>query len=369
MSRKSPAAAVKGRKARTVGMTVAFLLTLCAWLPPGRAEGEERPLVLLLRPVPASEALIEAIVRIKSELSAGGFSVTVADSPSADAGVDRHALVEQAGQEVAAVAAVGVFGDLDEGTAELWVVESITGKPATWHLELRVTPDRRISEVLAIRVSELLRASQVESGLKADRPVPPPRPQPPPVDVRRVEPAPHPSDPSLGPWTLAVEAGAAGLGGLGGLGVALAPCARLRVALGERLWLRLVATGFGTRPTVRTDIASATVSQTLILLEGAAWLRPRRRVRPLFSVGLGAERVTVAGSIDPPFHGEQNARWFFAGDVGAGVALRLLAHWEVQIEAHALFAAPRPTVRFFDVEAARAGQPTLLLVITVAGGA
>jgi hypothetical protein len=361
----SPAAEGMGRKAYAARMMAPFLLTLCAGWPLARAHGEERPLVLLLRPVPTGETLVEAIVRIKSELSAGGFSVIVADSPSADAGADRHALVEQAGQEAEAVAAVGVFGDLDQGAAELWVVERITGKPATWHLELRVTPDRRISEVLAIRVQELLRASQVELGLTADRPVPPP-PQPPPVDVRRVEPAP---DPSLGPWTLAVEAGAAGLGGYGGLGLALAPCARLRVALGERLWLRLAALGFGTRPTVRADFASATVSQSLILLEAAAWLRPRRRVRPLFSLGLGAERVAVAGSIEPPFHGEQNARWFLAGDVGAGVALRLLAHWEVQLEAHALFTAPRPAVRFFDVEAARAGQPTLLLLLTMAGGA
>jgi hypothetical protein len=360
-----PAAEVKRRKGHTVAGPLALLLTLCGWSAPALATNEAPLKVLLLRPVPTSEALVEAVVRIKSELAASGFEVTVADSPSAEPGADLGALIEQAGQEAAAVATVCVFGDLDQGAAELWVVERITGKPATWHLELRVTPDRRISEVLAIRVQELLRASQVELGLKADRPAPPPAP-PPQVVVRRVEPAP---DPALGPWTLAAEAGAAGFGGWGGLGLALAPFARLRVALGEQLWLRVSAMGLGTRPTVRTDFASATVSQSLLLLEGAAWLRPGRRVRPLFSLGLGAERVAVAGSIDPPYHGERNARWFVAGDVGAGVALRLLAHWEVLVEAHALFAAPRPAVRFFDVAAARAGQPTLLLVLTMAGGA
>jgi hypothetical protein len=358
--------------ARACRARVAILLALFAGWVPGRAASEPLPKVLLLRPIPTTEALLEATLRIKSELAAGGFEVSVADSPSVAPGADVRALVEQARQDAAAVAAVGVFGDLEEGTAELWVVERISGKPATWHLEVRVTPDRRISEVLAIRVQELLRASQIELGLAADRPAPPrpppppPRPQPDALVKPRVAP---PANPSLAAWALAVEAGAAGFGGWGGLGVSLAPAARLRLALGERLWLRLSAMGLGTRPTVRSDLpAAASVSQSLLLLECAAYLRPGRRVRPLFSLGLGGERMAVVGSVGPPFHGERNARWFFAGDVGAGAALRLGAHVEALLEAHALVAAPRPAVRFFDVEAARAGQPTLLLVLTLAVG-
>jgi hypothetical protein len=359
--------------ARIAPVGTAILLALVAGGLPARAASEPLPKVLLLRPAPTSEALLEATLRIRSELAASGFEVTVADSPSVAPGADLRAQVEQARQDAAAVAAVGVFGDLDEGAAELWVVERISGKPATWHLEVRVTPDRRISEVLAIRVQELLRASQIELGLAAERPAPPPpslppppRPQPDALVKPRVAP---PANPPLAAWALAVEAGAAGFGGWGGLGASLAPAARLRLALGERLWLRLSAMGLGTRPTVRTDLpAAASVSQGLLLLECAAWLRPGRRVRPLFSLGLGGERMAVVGSVGPPFHGERNARWFFAGDVGAGVALRLATHLELLVEAHALVAAPRPAVRFFDVEAARAGQPTLLLVLTLAAG-
>jgi hypothetical protein len=90
----------------------------------------------------------------------------------------------------------------------------------------------------------------------------------------------------------------------------------------------------------------------------------------VISLGLGAERVAVEGSTSSPsYQGAHNARWFAAGDIGAGVSLRLGAHWEMLLEAHALFAAPRPAVRFFDVEVARAGQPTLLAILTLAGGA
>jgi hypothetical protein len=76
----------------------------------------------------------------------------------------------------------------------------------------------------------------------------------------------------------------------------------------------------------------------------------------------------VDGTAGAPYVGEHNMRWFFAVDVGAGIALRLAKHWQVQLEAHALWTAPRPEVRFFDAGGARAGQPTLLAILTLAGG-
>jgi hypothetical protein len=173
----------------------------------------------------------------------------------------------------------------------------------------------------------------------------------------------------LAPWTFALELGASTFGGWGGIGPTLAPAARLRLALDERFWVRLTALGLGTRPRVRTQAGSASVSQDLLLLECAAWLRPRRWVRPLVSLGVGAQRVEVEGMASAPYQGERNARWFAAADAGAGLALRLRTHWEVQLEVHALIAAPRPAIRFFDAEAARAGQPMVLAILTLAGGA
>ena len=322
--------------------------------------------MLLLRPVPASEVLAEAILRIKSELTAGGFEVAVADIEGAEPGPDPRALMERAGQALAPSATIGIFGNLEQGPAELWVVDRITGKTVIRRLEVQASADRRISEVLAIRAQELLRASLVELLVQENRPAPA-SPEAPPQVQRWVKQA---VESPLAPWTFALEVGASTFGGWGGIGPTLAPAARLRMAWGERLWGRLTAIGLGTHPSVHTDIGSAGVSQNLLLLECAAWLRPRRLVRPLVSLGLGAERVAVDGTASLPYYqGESNARWFAAGDLGAGVALRLRAHWEVQLEAHALFAVPRPAVHFFDVEAARAGQPTLLAILTLAGGA
>jgi hypothetical protein len=333
---------------------------------PAAARAEPRVPVRVLRPLPTSALLAEAILRIKSELLAGGFMVEVTDSESADPGPEARALMERSGQGLAPSATIGIFGDLDRGPAELWVVDHITGKPVTLRLEVQASADRRISEILAIRAVELLRASLVELRLEEQRPTPAKTPPPPQVqhEVGRAVAAP------LAPWSLALEIGASTFGGWGGLGPTLAPAARLRLALGERFWLRLTGLGLGTSSSVQTDLGAASVSQNLVLLELAAWLRPRRVLRPMISLGLGAERVAVEGSTgSPSYLGAQHARWFLAGDVGAGVSLRLGTHWELQLEAHALCALPRPAVRFLDVEVAWTGQPTLLAILTLAGGA
>jgi len=165
--------------------------------------------------------------------------------------------------------------------------------------------------VLAIRAQELLRASLVEFLVEENRPNPaiaPPSPQ----IHRWVKQA---VESRVAPWTLGLELGATTFGGWGGIGPAVAPAARLRMALGERFWARLTALGLGSGPRVNwNSTSSASVSQSLVLLEVASWLRPRRLVRPLFSLGLGLERVAVEGAATLPYQGERNARWFVAGD-------------------------------------------------------
>jgi hypothetical protein len=354
-------------KVRAVLFALALaLLAICAFPGLSLARSDQPVTVLLLRRVPADEILAEAVLRIKGELVAGGFQVAVADIDSSEPGEDPRALMEQAGQDLAPSATIGIFGNLDQGSAELWVVDRITGKTVIRRIEVQASSDRPISEVLAIRAQELLRASLVEFLVEENRPNPAiaaPSPQ----IHRWVKQA---VESRVAPWTLALELGATTFGGWGGIGPAVAPAARLRMALGERFWARLTALGLGSGPRVNWNSTfSASVSQSLVLLEVASWLRPRRLVRPLFSLGLGLERVAVEGTATLPYQGERNARWFAAGDAGVGVSLRLQAHWEVQLEVHALFATPRPAVRFLDTEVARAGQPTLLAILTLAGGA
>jgi hypothetical protein len=341
------------------------LLAICVLPALCLARSDQPVLVLLLRRVPSDEILAEAILRIKGELVAGGFQVAVADIDGLEHGADPRALMESAGQDLAPSATIGIFGNLEQGSAELWVVDRITGKTVIRRLQVQASSDRPISEVLAIRAQELLRASLVEFLVEENRPNPA-LATPSPQIHRWVKQA---VESPVAPWTLGLELGVTTFGGWGGIGPTLAPAARLRMALGERFGTRLTALGLGTRPRVSADTGSAYVSQNLLLLEVASWLRPRRLIRPMFSLGLGALRVGVEGTATLPYQGERNARWFAAADAGVGVVLRLQAHWEIQLEAHAVFAAPRPAIRFFDVEVAQAGQPTLLAILTLAGGA
>jgi len=151
---------------------IAFVAALVAvWAFPAirLASADQGVPVLLLRRVPADEILNEAILRIKGELVAGGFQVAVADSAAAEA--DPRALMEQAGRAQSPSATIAIFGDLHQGTADLWVVDRMSTMTVIRRLEVQASPDQPISEVLAIRAQELLRASLVACKMSLDAPL------------------------------------------------------------------------------------------------------------------------------------------------------------------------------------------------------
>ena len=166
--------------------------------------------VLLLRPLPTSDTRTEAILRIKSELRAGGFDVAIEDIQADAIPSDPRGLVEHAGAGLAPSATLGVFGDLDRGPVEMWVADRITGKSVVRRIEVEVTSDRRISEVLAIRAQEILHASLVERLLGNSRP-PAAAPVPPEIEPSVEQVVPRPA----AHWRMAVRGGRRGSRRLG----------------------------------------------------------------------------------------------------------------------------------------------------------
>ncbi|HEY5281544.1 MAG TPA: hypothetical protein VIM14_02035, partial [Polyangia bacterium] len=272
-------------------MAVTVVLAALGVLAPasGWAQADREVLVALLRPIPTSELVSEAIVRIKSELLAGGFHVLVTDCPAADLLPEPRVLMERAGQVNAPSATLAIFGNLSEGSAELWVVDRITGKSVIRRVAVETSSDRPISEVLAIRAQELLRATLVEVLVEESRPSPTvAKPQ-------SEEAARKPQSSTMRKdWRFAIEVGGSAFGGWGGIGPTLAPAARLRFAMDEHFWIRLTGLGFGSQPRLQSTIgstsASAKVRQDVVLLECAAWLRTRRILRPMASLGIGTLR-------------------------------------------------------------------------------
>ena len=143
------------------------------------------------------------------------------------------------------------------------------------------------------------------------------------------------------------------------------PVGRLGLRLSARSQLRLSVAGLGSRPVVRHVYGTATVSQTMALLELGLALGIDQRIQPLLSLGGGVLNVAVAGTGDTPYEGLKSQQWSAAVDAGAGLAVALGSRAALVSEIHALLASPHPVVRFIDTKAATIGNPTLMFTLTL----
>ncbi len=122
--------------------------------------------------------------------------------------------------------------------------------------------------------------------------------------------------------------------------------------------------GLGSRPRVDSRYGSATLSQSLALLE-LAGVRSGKRVRLAASLGVGALDVSVAGIGAAPYEGRDSQRLSAAFGGGLGVAFAIGSRAALATEIQALVASPHPIVRFVDTPAATVGYPSLLLTVTL----
>ena len=94
-----------------------FLLVMLAIALCSRVLRAESALVVLVRPSAQSGVVTEAITRIRGELIADGFEVSVVDAPP---GSDRASVLARADQQTGAAATLGLFLHADASAAELW---------------------------------------------------------------------------------------------------------------------------------------------------------------------------------------------------------------------------------------------------------
>jgi hypothetical protein len=339
---------------RAVSIT---LFALAIALRSGIARAETA-LVVLVRPAAQSAVVTEALTRIRGELVADGFEVSVVDGA---AGLAPAEVLARADQPASAAATLGLFVQADAGAAELWVVDRLTNKTVVRSVQMAQSSGATVPEVLARRSVELLRASLLEILVDTQKRAPT-TPTPHAQASRWAERALEPRRSSFG-----IEAGALGLVGFGGIGAAILPVARVRAAFGERFGARLTLSGLGTRPQVVAAEGTATVSQELALAEFLADFAPSAVLRPHVSLGAGAYHIGVEGSAKWPYAGLLGDRVTFAADVGAGLALSLTSAFAVAIEGHALWLAHYPVIRFLHAETAETGRPLVSAALTLVG--
>jgi hypothetical protein len=238
----------------------------------------------------------------------------------------------------------------------------------------RVSIDPGLShapQTIAIRAIELLRSCLLEIDLLAGAAPPSGNASasapPPPVPVPSTLP---PADLSARgdaatAWRLGIGAGGIVMFTTDGVGPAVLPCLHLDWRLTPAWLLQADLAGRGARGYVSGSTGSARVAQDHVLLGVGYRALPGHRVRPSFSVSMGALRTAVEGQALAPNQGHDVAQWSFLVDGGVGAVLRLGERWDVSAAAHVQAATPYPAVRFVGQTVATAASPNVLLGLTV----
>jgi hypothetical protein len=184
---------------------------------PARAETPAAGTILLV----VDDRAVALATRVAAELEALGFSVQTQTREPKPAELATEA------RRAGAFAAIGI-GPTAEGNVEITVLDRVTGKTVRREILGRSLTDPTTRELVALRASELLRASLME----IEAPHPPRGELPPTPVVARV---------AVAPETIRRPERRLRLGAESGVLVApgLSPAPLLQAALGVRAWQRL----------------------------------------------------------------------------------------------------------------------------------
>lgn len=293
--------------ARRVASLALALALLCA----GAARAEPPPSGHILLVV--DERAVALATRVAAELESLGFSV---ESQTREPEPAELAL---AARRASAFAAIGI-GPTAAGNVEITVLDRVTGKTVRRELLGRSLEDPTTRELVALRASELLRASLME----IEAPHPPRGDVPPPPAVVRIAQAPETLRRPERRFRLGVEGGALVAPGLSAapllqasFGARLLPALELGITLGSQLTPGERRAGVGR---VESTARWLSVGPKLMLL-------PRREQS---GVALGVEAsVTLLGvsasgfASDAGYRGASHFVWSPAVTLGIDSKIRI----------------------------------------------
>ena len=326
--------------------------------------------VTLLQSSTASPRARRCLTRVREELAAGGFDVTVSEF---GAGGEALWMVDAPGPRDGSIATIALIGNPDEGPAELWIVDGVPwGRAVVRRLLVPAGATTHDDEVLAVRALEFLRASALElargapGSHAASTAANPSAPSAPPVTVTaQAAPPVAPVGAAAERGPVSFELGLSLLESSRALGPAFLPVARLRVEWLSLLETRVTVAGLGTQPRVTSLEGTAVVGHVVGLFELRTAFRHGHAVRPAIGVGGGVLRVSVDGEGNGPYDGLRGERWAGLFDVGAGLTARLGGRLAAAFELHGQLATPYPTLRFSGDEVARIARPALFSSLTL----
>ncbi|MGC4070865.1 MAG: hypothetical protein QM784_40550 [Polyangiaceae bacterium] len=311
------------------------------------------PKVLLVQPAKSEAAAGYALVRVRGELVAEGFDVTILETTPGTTSAEAMAAAGQDG----ASATIGLFLSADGSDAELWVVDKLTAKTVVRHVRTATNPSEQLSEVLATRVVELLRASLLEVVVAqrhgAAQTAVTTSPQ---TKKKAASWAAKPLQLS-GDHEVRFHLGEAMVWNPSQLGPAFLLAGRFEWLLSAMVHPRLSFIGLGTSPRVTRAEGEASVQQGGGLLEIGIMPLTENTYRPQLTLGAGLWHTAVEGRASWPYEGSNFERWGFAVDAGIGTTLPLTNVLALVAEGHATLVTPNPVIRFAGHDVARVGRP------------
>jgi len=309
--------------------------------------------VVLLRPPVTDDVTSDALARVRGELTAGGFDVSML---AQDPNLDVRTALETVGRELDPIAAFAIVRAAGGNTAEIWVCDRMAGKSVIQSVRLDAAgtpgePSRSV--VLAVRAVELLKASLAQYWLASVRK---PAPVPEPPAVVEAPPAPY-AIAGIG-----VEAGVGWLDSVGAVSPVWQPVVRASYG-GTHGWaVRITAGGFGSDAVLRAPEASAQIRQEMAALEIVRGFFPGHRVQLVVSLGGGAyhARVTGMGTGTQTYTERVSSSWSAIAMAGGGVVVPIVDHVALAIDGQVGVTWPDNLIRLLGAEAGRTGSPALL---------
>jgi len=338
------------RRTILLGVVAGVLLSASA------AHAELRYNVVLLKPLVTDDVTSDALARVRGELTAAGFDVSILPQ---DSTLDVRTALETVGHELDPIAAFAIVRGANANVAEIWVCDRVAGMSVIQSVRLDVAgrpgePPRSV--VLAVQAVELLKASLARYWLASQRRVSPPPRESSPIDGGAAR-APRSAVAGLG-----VEAGVGWFDSVGAVTAVWQPIVRASYG-GARGWAgRVTVGGLGTEAGVRAAAGSAQIRQQLAALELVRGFRAGSRVQPVLSAGGGVFRARIEGTgIPDPSTGVTTDNWSALVTAGGGALVAIVPHVALAADAHLLLSWPYTAVRFGTVEAGTLGWPSLLI--------
>ena len=296
--------------------------------------------VVLLRPPITDDVTSDALARVRGELTAAGFEVSVILSgtlrgfpnppamvrgeqslpaPHAmdqDATLDVRTALETVGRELDPIAAFAIVRAATGNTAEIWVCDRMAGKSVIQSVRLDAggTPgESSPSAVLAVQAVELLKASLAQYWLASQR-----RASPPLAETGTAGPgaAPPATYDTAG---LGVEAAVGLLDNVGAVSPVWQPVVRVSYG-GARGWAgRISVAGLGTEAALRERDGSAQSNRCSGCSSSCAAFAPgrgRSRSSPSAPAPTALRVVGTGGG--PNFDGSSGDAWSALGVAGGG---------------------------------------------------